>query len=89
LKLDNNGRCAAPSTDEPEWLGYAQAAKFLSINLNTLYMLVAQRRIPHSRLGPRLVRFSRTALRAWLEEHAVEPSEYPPDRRSTDRRKAR
>jgi excisionase family DNA binding protein len=45
----------------------------LGLKPGTLYCLVAQSRIPHVRLGPRLVRFSRTALQAWIAERAVEP----------------
>jgi excisionase family DNA binding protein len=50
---------------------YDEAAKALHLKLGTLYALVAQGRIPHVRLGRRLVRFSRAALEAWLREHAV------------------
>jgi excisionase family DNA binding protein len=52
-------------------LSYTEAAALTGLPLGTLYALVAQRRIPHVRLGPRLVRFSRTQLEAWLSEHAV------------------
>jgi excisionase family DNA binding protein len=50
---------------------YDEAAKALHLKLGTLYALVAQGRMPHVRLGRRLVRFSRAALEAWLREHAV------------------
>ncbi len=38
-------------------LSYDDAAEFLGICKGTLYALVSQRRIPHVRIGPRLVRF--------------------------------
>jgi excisionase family DNA binding protein len=55
-------------------LTYEQAAARLNLKLNTLYALVAQSRVPHVRLGRRLVRFSRVALEAWLSERAVVPA---------------
>jgi excisionase family DNA binding protein len=57
-------------------LTYDQAARSLNIKLGTLYALVAQNRVPHVRLGRRLVRFSRSDLEGWLRQHRVEP---PPD----------
>jgi|HubBroStandDraft_1064217.scaffolds.fasta_scaffold506090_1 excisionase family DNA binding protein len=54
-------------------LTYSQAAEFLNIKLGTLYALVAHNRVPHIRLGKRLVRFSRHALERWLRERAVQP----------------
>lgn len=55
-------------------LTYAQAANLLNLKLGTLYALVAQNRVPHVRLGRRLVRFSRSELTAWLRRHAVTPA---------------
>lgn len=52
-------------------LTYAEAAQFLNFRTGTLYSMVARGRIPHVRLGRRLVRFSRAALETWLREHAV------------------
>jgi excisionase family DNA binding protein len=56
-----------------ELLTYAQTSKAYNIKPGTLYALVAQCRIPHIRLGRRLVRFSRSALDAWFRQHVVEP----------------
>lgn len=53
-------------------VGYADAAKLLGIPQNTLYGWVYQRAVPHVRLGPRMVRFSRKNLAAWLAERTVE-----------------
>ena len=55
-------------------LTYAQTSKAYNIKRGTLYALVAQHRIPHVRLGRRLVRFSRSALDTWLREHSVDPT---------------
>jgi excisionase family DNA binding protein len=56
---------------EDELLTYDQAAKLVNLKLGTLYALVSQKRVPHVRLGRRLVRFSRSELNAWLRRHAV------------------
>ena len=51
--------------------GYEQVQEWTGINLATLYTLVHQRRIPHIRLGPRLVRFKKSEIESWLAEKAV------------------
>jgi excisionase family DNA binding protein len=56
---------------DDELLTYDQAAKLVNLKLGTLYALVSQKRVPHVRLGRRLVRFSRSELNAWLRRHAV------------------
>ncbi len=50
---------------------YPQAARLLGVPVGTLYCWVHERRIPHIRLGARLVRFSRTATLEWLKRHHV------------------
>jgi excisionase family DNA binding protein len=52
---------------------YAEASKILNLKLGTLYALVAQRRVPHVRLGRRLVRFARGELQEWVRNHTVVP----------------
>jgi excisionase family DNA binding protein len=52
-------------------LTYDQASKRLNLRVGTLYALVSQGRIPHIRLGKRIVRFSAEALDAWLAENTV------------------
>ena len=54
-------------------LTYQDAAKFLNLRLGTLYALVSEGRVPHLRLGRRLVRFERAQLEAWLLQRAVAP----------------
>ena len=53
---------------------YKKAADFLDMPLGTLYALVHQKRIPHHRLGNRMVRFDLDALQRWLEEHERVPT---------------
>ena len=52
-------------------VGYEEAAKILGVAAGTLYAWVSQRRIPHFRVGPRCVRFSRRTLLAFLQARAV------------------
>lgn len=54
-----------------EMLTYRQAATFIGVPIGTLYAWVHTRAIPHVRLGPRLVRFSRDALARWVEARSV------------------
>jgi excisionase family DNA binding protein len=54
-------------------LTYAEAAVVTGIKVGTLYALVARKRIPHTRLGRRLVRFPAAQLQKWLTEHLVLP----------------
>jgi excisionase family DNA binding protein len=74
------GRGATPSKPRAkentmdDLLTYSQTAKTYNFKLGTLYALVAQNRIPHVRLGRRLVRFSRVAIEVWLNEHLVQSS---------------
>lgn len=49
-----------------------EAAAFLRVNRKTVYEYVARRRIPHQRLGRRII-FSKAALLAWLNANYVEP----------------
>ncbi|MGQ0506758.1 MAG: helix-turn-helix domain-containing protein [Myxococcaceae bacterium] len=54
-----------------EMLNYPDAARLLGVCVGTLYCWVHERRIPHVRLGPRLVRFRRAELDGWLAERHV------------------
>ncbi len=55
-------------------VGYHGAHDVTGLKLGTLYAMVKERRIPHVRLGPRLVRFSVAKLRAWMEANSVAPT---------------
>lgn len=52
-------------------LTYVETARLLGLPLGTVYSLVSQRRIPHVRLGPRLVRFDRDELERWLAARRI------------------
>jgi excisionase family DNA binding protein len=54
-----------------ENVGYAGAEEITGVTKGTLYGLVAQKRIPHIRLGKRHVLFSVKELRDWLDLHRV------------------
>ena len=55
------------------FLNYQEAADYLGLKCSTLYALVAQRRVPHIRIGPRFVRFYADELDAWIAKKRVEP----------------
>lgn len=51
--------------------GYDLAQQVTGLKRGTLHALVSRRKIPHTRLGPRLVVFDKEELRAWMaEQHA-------------------
>lgn len=54
-----------------EWLTYQELSEWLSIPLPTLYSMTSRRQIPFHRLTPRMVRFSRSAIEAWIQARAV------------------
>ena len=56
-----------------ELMTYSEVAAWLGVPKGTLYAWVHERRVPYVRLGPRMVRFSRRALTAWLAERVVSP----------------
>lgn len=54
-------------------IGYEDASQITGICKPTLYAMVSQKRLPHFRLGGRLVRFSRAELIRWVEaKHVAE-----------------
>ena len=59
----------AGATTDNEFGGYQWASAYLNIPKSTLYALVHEQRIPHIRLGPRFIRFSKSDLDSWLNEH--------------------
>lgn len=56
-----------------ELLSYAEVEAQFGIPIATLYSAVSRRKIPHVRLGPRWVRFRRSELEAWIDDHSVTP----------------
>ncbi len=59
-----------------ELITYAQASKLLNVKRGTLYALVSQKRIPHIRLGRRIVRFSPSALAELVAERTVDAGDH-------------
>jgi excisionase family DNA binding protein len=57
-----------------ELLTYGQVSRRLRLPLGTLYALVHDARIPHVRLGIRLVRFRRSDIERWLADRTVIPA---------------
>jgi excisionase family DNA binding protein len=51
---------------EPEMMTYVELARRTGIKIPTLYAMVSRGEIPHYRLGRRIVRFSVSEIRAWL-----------------------
>ena len=47
-------------------ISYKELSAMIGLPLGTLYSLVHFKRIPHVRLGKRLVRFSKTKIIEWL-----------------------
>ena len=54
-------------------LTYAEVAKRLKVEVCTLYRWVRESRIPHVRLGTRVVRFDPAELRKWARAHRAGP----------------
>ena len=55
-------------------VGYPETERATGLNGATLRWMVHEKRIPHIRLGPRIVRFRMSEIKAWLEEHACRPA---------------
>ncbi len=64
-------------SERDEYLSYEQVSKLLNVKKETVYAWVCRKKIPHIRLGPRNVRFSRKKLEEWLERSNVEPDQTP------------
>jgi excisionase family DNA binding protein len=54
-------------------LDYRGAAAFVGLSEYTLRRYVSNGRLPHVKLGLKLVRFEPDALRRWVESHRVAP----------------
>ncbi len=52
-------------------MSYEETARLLGVKLGTLYAWVHHRKIPHVRLGDRLVRFDRAEIEGWLDARRV------------------
>jgi len=58
--------------NQQELITYKEAAEMLGLAKGTVYSMVHHNRIPHIRLGRRLVRFDAAELRKFVEAHRVE-----------------
>ncbi len=58
---------------------YQDVAKRLGLPVGTVYSMVCRHKIPHLRLGGRLVRFDPQAVEAWVKDRSVDvgPAERP------------
>lgn len=70
---DLRGHVPAHSNAPSDLIGYSEAAALLGVPVGTLYSWTHLKKVPHIRLGPRLVRFSRAGLAAWLSHLTVSP----------------
>lgn len=61
--------------EDDSMLTYRQVAVALGVPVGTVYAWVHNGAIPHVRLGPRLVRFSRASVQRWLDARAVPAKE--------------
>ena len=61
----------APSLPDAGLLSVKALSKRLSISEGHIYRLVAEKRVPYTRIGA-LLRFDPKAIDAWLEERKVE-----------------
>jgi excisionase family DNA binding protein len=59
------------SRPDTEVLDYTAASQYLGIKINTLYVWVHQKRVPHVRYGRRNVRFRLSDLQEFVAAHVV------------------
>jgi len=57
---------------ERQLVGVNEVAAFLSVKASTVYSWVSSRRIPHYKLGGKLLRFDLTAIRMCVDQCQVE-----------------
>lgn len=79
----------APATIPGDLIGYSEAAALLGVPVGTLYSWTHLKKVPHIRLGPRLVRFSRAGLAAWLRNLTVQPASSQRGTRGPERPESR
>lgn len=66
------------TVEEDRLLTVVEAARFLNLDVGTVYHFAAAKKIPTTRLSARCLRFSRRALAEWVKSLS-EPAEH--DRR--------
>jgi excisionase family DNA binding protein len=65
--VSENAIVSGQITKQKQIMNSEEAAAFLGISINTLYEWIAQRKIPHIKVG-RLLKFKRGDLEKWLEK---------------------
>lgn len=71
-KLENNEEKMNPGNrNEPMLLDVQNAAKLLNLSRSYLYRETRARRIPHIKIGSRIL-FRTTDLQAWLEKQYID-----------------
>lgn len=69
LLVERAVRRAIEGSERPEpmeWLEPEEAAKMLRVNVRTVTRMAQRGDLPSSRIGPKLLRFERRALEAYL-----------------------
>ena len=83
MKTNDGAENIAPGSPIPaatgparsrELMTYREVADELNMPIGTVCALVKQARIPHVRLGKRIVRFPRAAIEEWLAAMSVAPA---------------
>ena len=54
-------------------LSYAEVSTLLGVKVGTLYAWTSRKVIPFVRLSPRVVRFKREEIEAWMQQRSVSP----------------
>jgi excisionase family DNA binding protein len=55
----------------PKLVGYERAAELLDVPIKLLQKWTSQKRVPHVRLGPRIVKFDEAELARWIEDRRI------------------
>ena len=57
-----------------QYMTYSELSALIGVKQGTIYGWVSRKMIPFVRIAPRVVRFRRDELEAWLEQRAVHPA---------------
>lgn len=58
---------------ESDLMNVEETARFLNLAVKTVRKLTSERRIPAVKISSRCVRYSRCALREWIEQRTIKP----------------
>ena len=59
---------------QKRFLDVRQTAEFLNVSVHLIYRMVEMKRIPHTRIGRKLL-FDLKRLERWIEENSCEPDD--------------